>query len=72
MLLDALQADDTDGDLTNGTPNAAAIVEAFAIHGITLLTNAELLHDNLESAPHAEVIDLGAQLVLDLDFLLPG
>ncbi|MBK6542677.1 MAG: hypothetical protein IPG10_15630 [Flavobacteriales bacterium] len=69
VLLDVLQADDTDGDLTNGTPNASGIVEAFAIHGITLLSNSQLLHDNLLSASHASPIDLSAQLILDLDFI---
>ena len=69
VLLDVLQADDDDGDLTNGTPNASAIVEAFAIHGITLLSSAELLHDAVENAPAAAAIELDAQLVLDLDFL---
>ncbi|HMQ75025.1 MAG TPA: hypothetical protein PKE21_00270 [Flavobacteriales bacterium] len=69
VLLDALQADDNDGDITNGTPNAGAIVEAFALHGITLLSNATLVHSNLEMAAEAQGIDLDAQLILDFDFL---
>lgn len=69
VLLDVLQADDDDGDITNGTPNAGAIVEAFALHGITLLSNATLLHDNVEAAPQGQGIELDAQLILDLDFL---
>ncbi|MBK7941215.1 MAG: T9SS type A sorting domain-containing protein [Flavobacteriales bacterium] len=69
VLLDVLQADDTDGDITNGTPNAGAIVEAFALHGITLLSNATLVHSNPETAPEAQGIELDAQLILDLNFL---
>jgi len=33
VLIDLLQADDNDGDLSNGTPNGNAIVEGFYIHG---------------------------------------
>ncbi len=44
VLLDALQADDDDGDITNGTPNGDAIVQGFARHGITLLSNIALQH----------------------------
>jgi|688.fasta_scaffold03673_27 Zn-dependent metalloprotease len=44
VLIDVLQADDTDGDLTNGTPNGNAIVEAFALHGITLISGFDLIH----------------------------
>lgn len=44
VLLDALQADDDDADLMNGTPNAAEIIEGFDIHGITLFSYAELDH----------------------------
>ena len=34
MLQAFLAADDTDADLTNGTPNAAEIREAFRLHGL--------------------------------------
>jgi Secretion system C-terminal sorting domain len=40
VLIDLLQADDDDGDLSNGTPHGNAIVEGFYIHGITLISNA--------------------------------
>ena len=49
VLIDALQADDNDGDITNGTPNGNEIVEAFAIHGITPISNAELDHTPIEA-----------------------
>lgn len=64
VLLDVLQADDTDGDITNGTTNGGAIVEAFAMHGITLISDAELFHDGLLAAAADESIDLQAQLVI--------
>ncbi|MCB2204203.1 T9SS type A sorting domain-containing protein [bacterium] len=33
-FVEFLAADDDDGDLSNGTPNSEAIIEAFAAHGI--------------------------------------
>ncbi len=62
VLLDVLQADDDDGDITNGTPNGMAIVEGFAIHGITLLTNIDMAHDPLETVPVEEPITLTADV----------
>lgn len=44
VLLDLLQADDDDGDISNGTPNGAAIIEGFAIHGITVFSYANIVH----------------------------
>jgi Zn-dependent metalloprotease len=68
VLIDVLQADDDDGDITNGTPNGDAIVEAFAIHGITLLSNAELEHTAWEAAPAEESIDLSASVDVNFPF----
>lgn len=48
VLVDALQADDDDGDITNGTPNGDLIIAAFARHGITLLSSATLAHEPVE------------------------
>ncbi|MBL7952410.1 MAG: hypothetical protein JNM62_11905 [Flavobacteriales bacterium] len=45
VLLDVLQADDDDSDITNGTPNGEAIVDAFARHGITLISGVRVEHD---------------------------
>ena len=39
ILIDALQADDNDNNLANGTPNLTSIVNAFAFHGIRMLAN---------------------------------
>ncbi len=50
VLVAALQADDNDGDICNGTPNSSAIIPAFAAHGITLYTNVTLTHTPVLSA----------------------
>ena len=49
VLVEALTDDDLpanggDNNITNGTPNDNAIVDAFALHGITLLSNAVVTH----------------------------
>ena len=49
VLVEALTDDDVpanggDNDITNGTPNDLAIVNAFALHGITLLSDAIVTH----------------------------
>lgn len=65
VLLDVLMANDDDGDITNGTPNGNEIVEAFDMHGITLVSNAELLHTNLEEEMANTNIDIAATLSLN-------
>lgn len=64
VLLDVLEADDDDGDITNGTPNGTAIITAFDMHGITLISNAELTHTAVESNPATTDIDISANLQL--------
>lgn len=59
VLLDVLQADDDDGDITNGTPNAPAIIAAFARHGITLISDVRIEHATQHSA------DAGGDIALD-------
>ncbi|MGB3074314.1 MAG: T9SS type A sorting domain-containing protein, partial [Chitinophagales bacterium] len=44
VLLDALAADDNDGNLNNGTPHDLAILSAFALHGISLIGDLNLIH----------------------------
>ncbi|MBK8497932.1 MAG: T9SS type A sorting domain-containing protein [Flavobacteriales bacterium] len=68
VLLDVLQADDTDGNLTNGTPNGLAIAEAFAIHGITLLSNAQFNHTPVLSALEGNTIPINSTLTLTFPF----
>ena len=61
VLIDVLQADDDDGDLSNGTPNAAAIVEGFDIHGISVFSYAEIDHAPVEFAPAEETLVIEAE-----------
>jgi hypothetical protein len=68
VLIDLLQADDDDNDISNGTPNGNAIVEGFDIHGISLISNATLTHDDLTFAPAEEGIEINATLVLTFPF----
>lgn len=68
VLIDVLQADDDDMDITNGTPHGDAIVEGFAIHGITLLSNVNVQHDALVSAPADEDIPITANVVINFPF----
>ncbi len=51
ILISALLNDDDDGLLSNGTPHFSAIIEGFAKHGIYLLADASLTHQEL---PHQE------------------
>ena len=53
VLIAALNADDNDNDITNGTPNDVAITNAFALHGITLLSNAYVVHDQIRTSAAA-------------------
>lgn len=50
ILLEVLYADDNDADLSNGTPNDMAIIGAFDLHGITLLSNAVIAHNPVNTA----------------------
>ncbi len=62
VLLDVLQADDDDDDLMNGTPNAAAIIEGFAIHGITLFSYATVEHSSSEFVEAETTIEIEAEV----------
>lgn len=66
VLLEALLADDDNGDLGDGTPNDDAITAAFCLHGITLIGNISLNHAEFEE-PVAimEPISVDAELVVD-------
>lgn len=64
VLVEALLVDDSpmnggDNDITNGTPNDLDIINAFDLHGITLLSNATLDHDAIEAHDNTAIeIDL--------------
>lgn len=71
VLLECLSADDDNADLSDGTPNDSAILEAFAEHGIILLANVYLTHDELaEPAVYEEPITIDANLEVDYEFYL--
>lgn len=65
VLIDALQADDDDGNLLNGTPHGTAITEAFRIHGITLLAGFDIVHTPQEAEPTATPITISASATID-------
>jgi hypothetical protein len=51
---EALEADDDDGNLANGTPHQCAIIDAFGQHGLGMLfggSTALLLHEPFANAP---------------------
>lgn len=66
VLIDVLQADDDDGDITNGTPHGNEIVEGFYIHGITLLSNAEIVFSPIPF--HNAESELDLEIALELEF----
>ena len=67
VLLDALQADDDDGDLMNGTPNAMEIIEGFDIHGISLFSYAEVEHTPMDFVAEETSIEINA----DVEIVFP-
>lgn len=64
ILYEALMADDNDGNIYNGTPNDQIIVDAFALHGISLLSNANIQHAPLSSAVGNQDIQVDATIAL--------
>jgi Zn-dependent metalloprotease len=64
ILLEVLYADDNDGNLSNGTPNDNAIVSAFALHGITLISNAVINHNPVVSANANLTTSINANITL--------
>jgi len=74
ILIDALQADDNDNNLSNGTPHFVQIVTAFAFHGITLLRNVTFDFNPFPDTQAGSPIPLSAQATVDPPFnaLLDG
>lgn len=68
VLLDALQEDDDNGDLEDGTPNDLAIIEGFAIHGIYLLAGAEIIHENPLTSNADEDVLIDAEVLIQFPF----
>ncbi len=65
ILLEALMQDDNDANIQNGTPHLNQIIQAFARHGITLITGSSLIHDQPVTPPTPYVA-----FPLDADFLI--
>jgi hypothetical protein len=77
ILIEALTIDDSpanggDNDITNGTPNDLDIVNAFDAHGITLLSNATLVHSPITVSDADAAIDLTANITLQYPWALDG
>ena len=70
ILLEVLFADDNDADLSNGTPNDLAIVSAFDLHGITLLSNAVISHNPVQVANANMPININANVGLTYPWAL--
>ena len=70
VLLEVLYGDDNDNDLTNGTPNDDDIVSAFALHGITLLSNANLNHNPVETSNSNSAINLNTSISMTYPWAL--
>ena len=68
VLIDALLADDNDGNISNGTPHGNEIVEGFYLHGITLITPAELWHTPEAFQNQNTSFTLQADLALNFPF----
>ena len=64
ILLETLMADDNDGNIYNGTPNDQLIVNAFAIHGISLLSNANIAHTPVMMSTANNDITINASISL--------
>ncbi len=72
VLISALQNDDTDNNIFNGTPNFTAIVSAFARHGIFLLGEAEFTHTELAHQPVNQDINVETKIHVNFPNLLGG
>ena len=64
ILIDALMADDNNNDLSDGTPHYAAIVKAFARHGIYLEGDVTITHSEITNQPRDADITVSAALTM--------
>lgn len=60
MLIGALVNDDNDANLSNGTPHMPEIVKAFAKHGIYLLQDVKITHNEIDHQPAGTAIKVTA------------
>lgn len=64
MLMSALINDDNDAILSNGTPHFNEIVSAFARHGIYLLQDIDITHNELAHQDAGKPINVNASLTI--------
>jgi hypothetical protein len=62
ILIDALNYDDNDGNLNNGTPHMNYIVAGFARHGISLLSDATVINNVASSLNSIAPIPISADV----------
>jgi len=77
VLIEALTSDDVpanggDNDITNGTPHDNFIVDGFADHGITLLSNAVVVHTPIETTVANVGIPVNASVTVTYPWALSG
>jgi hypothetical protein len=67
ILIDALQYDDDNGNLSDGTPHFSAIVNGFAAHGIYLLSNTTLDHTPPSAINAGVPFTINAKAITDFE-----
>jgi hypothetical protein len=70
ILLEVLYADDNDANISNGTPNDIAIISAFNLHGITLLSNAVISHNPVVNSNGGNDILIAATIAMTYPWAL--
>jgi hypothetical protein len=70
ILVDALQYDDDNNNINDGTPHFTQIVQAFAKHGIYLLSTAELDHAPPGVVASGTPVTLSASAIVDFPAFL--
>lgn len=71
-LISALEHDDDDNNITNGTPHFMQIISAFARHGIHLLQDAEVVHEDIPNAFSSTPVTINASVVVSEPAFLQG
>jgi hypothetical protein len=69
ILIETLLADDTDANITNGSAHSVAIRQAFARHGITLVTGLFFEHTPPTTLTPNQGTVIDASLYIDSDYL---
>lgn len=72
VLISALENDDTDNNLTNGTPHFTQILQAFARHGIFLLMDGTIVHDEVNNPPANTPVVINATVNVSEPTFLQG